>query len=66
MVHRVVWYKLTDVSEVLAASLIRAMLPSSPHGFTSQKTNIDMFIVVNIIALMKEATSTSETSVSLY
>jgi hypothetical protein len=23
--HRVVWYKFTDVSEVLAASIIRAM-----------------------------------------
>jgi hypothetical protein len=41
MKRRVVWQKFTDVSEVLAASIIRA-----------------------IIALMMEASSTCETSVS--
>jgi hypothetical protein len=42
MLHRLFWYKLTDVSEVLTASIIKT------------------------IALMMEAVSTSETSVSFY
>jgi hypothetical protein len=41
VVTLVVWYNLTDVSEVLAASIIRAIL-------------------------VKEAASTSETSVNFY
>jgi hypothetical protein len=38
--------KLADVSEVLTASIIKAMIRTSPHGFAVQKTNIYIFTVV--------------------
>jgi hypothetical protein len=41
MLYHVVWHKFTDVSEVLAASIIRVM--SKPHGL--------------LIALMMKAVS---------
>jgi hypothetical protein len=36
----VVWYKFTDVSEVLAASVIRAIARVGLHGATTQKRAI--------------------------
>jgi hypothetical protein len=63
---RVVRYNFTDVSEALAASIIRSKLPLSPHVFPNHKMNIDIFIAVNITVLKMEAASTSETSVSFY
>jgi hypothetical protein len=44
MLHLVVWWKFTDVPEVLAASIIRAI--ARLHGATSQKTLIFIFATV--------------------
>jgi hypothetical protein len=38
MLRRVVWYKFTDVSEVLPASIIRAMMESSSGLFNPERT----------------------------
>jgi hypothetical protein len=55
MLRRVVWQKFTDVSEVLAAAIIRARQQSSLkrryistilHGVTSQKTVIFILAAV--------------------
>jgi hypothetical protein len=40
MLRCVVWYKFTDVSEVLTASIIRVMTSTRLHRATSQKTII--------------------------
>jgi hypothetical protein len=44
---RIVWQKFTDVSEVLAPSIIRAM-STRLHGATTQKTAIFMLAAVRI------------------
>jgi hypothetical protein len=61
MLRRVVWYKITDVSEVLAASIIRSLIAlmmeavatcetsvnfSKLHSTMSQKTDIFIFVAV--------------------
>jgi hypothetical protein len=50
VLHHVVWLKFTDISEVLVASIFRAIY--KPRGL--------------LIALMMEAKSTSETSENFY
>jgi hypothetical protein len=47
--RRVIWYKFTDVSEVLAASIIRVIA-----GTTTQKT------VIFILAAMRTSDLTSQ------
>jgi hypothetical protein len=42
MLHRVVWSKFTDVSEVLAASIIRAMTEDS-HIHTRRRENLKSY-----------------------
>jgi hypothetical protein len=63
MLHRVVWQKFPDVSEVLAASIIRArMMEATITSETS--VNFYQTTKLNIRVLMMEAASTSETSVN--
>jgi hypothetical protein len=63
MLRRVVWYKFTDVSEELTASIIRAMMEAAStseawktirlHGATSQKTVIFILAAVRTSDLTK-------------
>jgi hypothetical protein len=42
MLHRVVWYKLTDVSEVLTASIIRATVLMM-EAVSSSETSVNFY-----------------------
>jgi hypothetical protein len=53
MLHCAVWYKFTDVSEVLAACIIRAMSTVSIFSVTTQKNNIVIFAAMRTSNLIK-------------
>jgi hypothetical protein len=68
--RRVVWKKFTNVSEVLAASIIRAMIRMThSHSSDSMQHIIGVLaasIIRAMIALMMEAARTCETLINFY
>jgi hypothetical protein len=43
MLRRVVWYKFTDVSVVLAASIIRAMIALIMEAVSTSETSVNFY-----------------------
>jgi hypothetical protein len=60
--HHVVWEKLTDVSQVLAAIIIRA----HPYMKVTVIWIVAPYNLVEVTALMMEAAGISETSANFY
>jgi hypothetical protein len=70
MLRRVVWYKLNDFSEVLAAKNIRANKgrknTTTQHGATTQKTVIFIFAAVRTSDLTMTAPCFDDSTNALF
>jgi hypothetical protein len=57
MLRRVVWYQFTDVSEVLTASIIRAMICTENRGSSGTVEDVSYSKIVMIILAMISVTT---------